>query len=101
MNTSERIKLITQISKKLVVEEWDIIDLTLDQFGLPTFTSWNGEKVTYIIEAIKEAENQVIVSLATHLGIISRPETTREIVSSHWRMNTFKIFLSHISAYKD
>jgi len=101
MNTSERISIITQISRRLAVEEWDIIDLTLSQFGLPTNNSWSGEKIGYIINSVKAAENEVIESLATHFGIVSQYKPVREIDSPYWRTDSFRIFLSHISAYKD
>ena len=70
MNQSERIKLISEISDKLVDEEWSLIDLTLRQFGLPWTDTWNNnDRHGYVMSMIEDADDQTLLDLASHLGL--------------------------------
>lgn len=71
MNASERIRFITDIANKLSSEEWDVVDLTLRQFGLPWTDQWQGEKRAYVVEMIQEIIEEQLISLAEHLNISS------------------------------
>jgi len=44
LSASKRISLLKEISDRLQMEEWPLIDLTLSQFGLPTSEEWQGNK---------------------------------------------------------
>lgn len=101
MNPSDRIKYITQISEMLGQKSWSIIDLTLEQFRLPTTDSWNGNSTDYAVEMLKKASDTVLVDLANHLGISLHHTEDESIVRpKFWRTNTFKIFLSHLSSHQ-
>ncbi|WP_434509813.1 toll/interleukin-1 receptor domain-containing protein [Desulfitobacterium sp. AusDCA] len=101
MQPTDRINIIIQISRQLELEEWDIVDLTLNQFNLPTENLWGRDKNTYIVDMIKDADDTVLKMLATHFGIPVRHEPAREIESAHWKPDTFRVFLSHTSADKE
>ena len=70
LSASMRISLLKEISDRLQVEEWPLIDLTLSQFGLPTPDEWQGNKNAYVIEMSKRAEDSVLVELAQHVGFL-------------------------------
>jgi len=73
MTPSERIKLISDIADKFTVEEWPLVDLTLRQFKLPCTDQWDGDKQSYIISMIEEADDEVLLSLSDHLKV-DRPK---------------------------
>lgn len=76
-NPSDRIYLIQSITEKLPPESWEIIDLILQQFDLPTTELWQvgGERRGYIIEMIKGAELQKLHDLAKHLNLETASST--------------------------
>ena len=55
LSPSQRIGLITEISKRLGGENWSIVDLTLKQFDLPWSDSWGGEGTAYVSAMIEKA----------------------------------------------
>lgn len=99
LNTSSRITLIEEISRRLSTSEWALIDLALAQFGLPTSEIWNGDRSSYIMKMIQGAENAVLVDLGRHLGYEAtslRPQFTPKF----WEKNCFRLFVSHLSEWK-
>ena len=56
MTPGERITVITKIASALSGRSWAEIDLTLDQFGLPTSNSWQSDEYSYVVEHIKRAD---------------------------------------------
>ena len=98
LNPSERIKIISEACRRLAIEEWPLIDLTLTQFGLPTTDSWSGGKEDYIIKSASDAPDDILISLAHHIGFeVSSPETGVE--PPFWKDNFVKVFISHLSAH--
>lgn len=97
---SERIFLIQDIAKRFKDEEWQIIDLTLRQFNLPTTESWSSsDKQGYIINMIDKADDESLAQLHFHLSgekSLSYPSGTLEF----WQPGTYRIFLSHVSKHK-
>lgn len=60
LSASKRITLLKEISVRLQMEEWPLIDLTLSQFGIPTTDEWQGgSKNAYVIEMSKGADDNV------------------------------------------
>jgi len=97
LDPSDRIKIISEASRRLAGEEWPLIDLTLSQFGLPTTDIWDGEKDGYVIEMASKATDDVLISLAHHIGFeVSAPEPG--IDPPFWKDNNVRVFLSHLSA---
>ena len=70
MDVSQRITVIQQIARRLASQEWHTIDLILRQFGLPWSDTWGGNsKEAYVAEMIEDADEEVLLKLAQHLGI--------------------------------
>lgn len=59
-----------EIAQRLGGESYPLIDLTLDQFALPTTNSWSGERDAYVLAMIEKAKDQVLLELAQHLGFV-------------------------------
>lgn len=99
MHPSERIKHIKAIASALSNEEWSLLDLTLQQFGLPWTDQWGGgSKEAYVIEMIATAKDEPLLELAKHLGVASQLETTTE--PTFWSTNSARVFLSHLATMK-
>ena len=70
MDVSKKITVIQQIARRLASQEWHTIDLTLRQFGLPWSDTWSGNsKEVYVVEMIENADEEILLKLAQHLGI--------------------------------
>lgn len=100
MKASERIKLIIDITNAIKLEEWPMIDLTLRQFGLPTTDSWDGDKESYVIRMIDNADSAILEELSSHLGIIREQVKLEEIDVHCWQSRRFRLFLSHLASDK-
>jgi len=101
LTPSERVKLIAEVSSLLSSEQWPIIDLTLKQFGLPWSSSWDSnDRKSYVIQMISEAPDEVLVSLAAHVGIETSPRAS-SIEPAFWLPGHFRLFLSHLAVHKD
>jgi hypothetical protein len=98
MSPSERIKHIIVIATALSNEEWTLLDLTLKQFGLPSRDQWGGSKEEYVIEMISSANDERLLELAKHLGIVSQLESSVE--PEFWSNSSPRVFLSHLASMK-
>lgn len=99
MKPAERIKIIKEISEKMVQEEWPMVDLILRQFQLPTSDMWNGNKDSYIINMIDQASDSILVELGGYYGIgnvRSQPVHSPDF----WEDNYYRLFISHRSSDK-
>jgi len=100
MTASERVKIIKAITPLLAAEEWPLLDLTLRQFHLPTDNSYSGNsKAAYVVEMISGATDEVLLELASHLGIESTPRPSA-LEPSFWLEGHLRVFLSHVSTHK-
>lgn len=101
LSASKRITLLTEISSRLQMEEWPLIDLTLSQFGIPTTDEWQGgNKNTYVIEMSKGASDNVLVELAQHVGFLFEEVPKPGIDPPFWRKRMFRLFITHLSSEK-
>ena len=100
LSASMRISLLKEISDRLQVEEWPLIDLTLSQFGLPTPDEWQGNKNGYVIEMSKRAEDSVLVELAQHVGFLIEEAPKPGIDPPFWRKRMFRLFVTHLAIEK-
>jgi len=98
MNPSEKIKHIKDIASKLSQEEWSVIDLTLKEFGFPWSDQWNGDRESYVVEMISNAEEGKLLEIAKHMGVISQLKTEHKPM--FWKEDDVRIFLSHLSNIK-
>ncbi len=101
LTASARIKLLTAVSHHLAAEEWPIIDLTLNQFGLPTSDTWSGTKDGYIIQMAKHADDDTVTGLAEHCGIpVEHGVAQPNVQAAFWKPDYFRLFLSHLAAHR-
>jgi hypothetical protein len=100
MDISQRIALIKAIAEAFEIESWPDTDLVLRQFHMPTWDDWHGDKRSYIIASIENANEEELVGLATHFGIVSPSVSNNSKVAQYWIPENFRLFLSHVSACK-
>lgn len=100
LSASQRIKLLTEISDRLQMEDWPLIDLTLSQFGLPTSDEWPGNKNAYVIQMCKGGNDNLLIELAQHVGFLVEEVPKPGIDPPFWRKRMFRLFVSHLSLEK-
>jgi hypothetical protein len=98
---SERIHLISEIAQRLGREDWQLIDLTLGQFSLPTSHSWQGDERSYVIGMISDASSNALIQLATHLDIEDLRGERPGVEPSFWIQGYFRLFASHLAHEKE
>lgn len=100
LTPSERIKLIKEVSARLSVEEWSLIDLTLKQFGLPWSDQWNGSKDGYVMTMVEGASDDALIELGQHVGYQFEEAGAPRVEPPFWRKGMFKLFISHLAAHR-
>jgi len=100
LSASKRITLLKEISGRLQVEDWPLIDLTLSQFNLPTSETWNQSKSNYVLEMCKSATDEKLLELSQHVGYILEEAQNLGIDPPFWRKRMLRLFISHLSAEK-
>lgn len=100
LSASKRISLLKEISNRLKVEEWSLIDLTLSQFKLPTTETWQGDTYAYVLEMCKEAPDEMLIELSQHVGYILEEVPKPGIDLPFWRKRMFRLFITHLSSEK-
>lgn len=100
LSASKRISLLKEISDRLQMEEWPLIDLTLSQFGLPTSDEWPSNKNAYVIQMSKGAQDSVLVELAQHVGFLIEELPKPGIDPPFWRKRMFRVFVTHLATEK-
>lgn len=99
LTPSERIKLITEISRRLGKEQWTVVDLTLRQFSLPTTDDWRGDIIPYVMRMIESATEDALLALASHVGLdLVRPSGMEP---TFWTPGYLRLFVTHVSADKE
>lgn len=101
LSASERIKLIQAIEAPLAEEDWPLIDLTFQQFGLPTEEVWNGTKQGYLLESLKVATDEILIELARHVGLEPERGVQEKVEPTFWESGTFRLFISHLAAHRE
>lgn len=99
LTSSERINLIRQCVGRLMSEDWPIIDLTLNGFGLPTEEVWNNGKDNYLITMLRGASDPVLIDLAQHVGV-EFAETESGVDPPFWRHGMLRVFISHLASHR-
>lgn len=100
LTPSEGINAIQEIASRLSKEEWPLIDLTLKQFSLPWSNEWSGDRSSYIIEMVSDADNETLSQLSAHLGYDIAYE--RSVVEpDFWEAGHFRLFACHLAEEKD
>lgn len=97
LTASKRVQFLKEIGSRLGAEEWDLIDVTLSQFGCPTQNQWSGAKSTYVMEMAKHADDSTLTELSQHVGYIEEEAPKPGIDPPFWRPRMFRVFISHLS----
>lgn len=102
MTPSERIKIIKEITNRLVRDDWTMVNLTLRQFGIRTIEpdEFYGGLSEYIPHMLEGNSDQTLIELAQHLEINLFESPSSIPDPTFWKKNHFKLFLSHISSFK-
>jgi hypothetical protein len=103
----ERIKLIKKLASDLAKLDWDDLDLTLRQFGLPWSNRWeNDDRQSYALAHIEDADDEKLLALEEYLFPPSGPTSgaaereSGDPGKSLWTRGLFRLFLSHTHAHK-
>jgi hypothetical protein len=100
LTPSDRIKLIKEVSARLGMEEWPLIDLTLKQLGLPWSDQWNGTKDGYVMTMVEGASDDALIELGQHVGYQFEEAGEPRVEPPFWRKGMFKLFISHLAAHR-
>lgn len=106
MTAAERVEKIRAISDALEGQSYGDIDLTLDQFGLPTSESWSGSKRDYVLQHAKGCTDQALTDLHDYLCPTELPTTepppaqVARFGAVPWETDSYRLFLSHVSGEK-
>jgi hypothetical protein len=100
LSPSERIRLIREIARRLDAENWAVVDLTLNQFALPTTTQWEGNLESYVLAMIRDAGSATLIALAEHVGheVSARMGGPKP---AFWADNSFRLFVSHLAQFRE
>jgi hypothetical protein len=100
LTSSHRVTLLKEISDRLSMEEWPLIDVTLSQFKLPFSDQWQGDKHAYVLRMAREASDQSLIDLAQHVGFRLEEALKPGVDPPFWRKRMFRLFISHLSSEK-
>ena len=102
MTPSEKIKIIKEITNRLVRDDWTMVNLTLRQFGIHTIEpdDFYGGLSEYIPRMLEGNSDQTLIELSQHLEINLFESPSSIPDPTFWKKNHFKLFLSHISSFK-
>jgi hypothetical protein len=84
----------------LANDDWPVIDLTLRQFGRQTLDDWRGGKDAYVMEMIEQAPDDLLVTLAAHLGYESHVRGPI-VEPSFWQQGAFRLFITHLASERE
>ena len=100
LSASKRVTLMKEIGSRLGEEQWSLIDMTLNQFDLPTTDTWNGNSYDYVLTMVKNASDGTLIELAQHVGYSFEVPASSNVEPAFWRTGMLRIFISHLSAHK-
>jgi hypothetical protein len=85
----------------LGAEEWPFIDLTLNQFSLPTSDTWDGDKSSYVLKMLESASDPILIELGQHVGFQFDEAGPQRVDPPFWRKGMLRLFVSHLAAKRD
>lgn len=95
---AQRIALIRESATLLDKQEWDDIDLILDQFGLPISFDRADTKSAYVINMIKRAADEDLGPL--HAFLVQQATGAPASGQSPWKSEKLRLFCSHLAEQK-
>lgn len=98
LTPGERITLIRESATLLDKQEWDIVDLILQQHRMPVTEPWTDTKTAYVVQMIKDADDKVLEELHTYLT----SETVGDMIADHspWTGDRLRLFCSHSARFR-
>lgn len=100
LSPSERVQIISEISRRLSSEDWSLVDLTLSQFGIPVTDDWQGNIYEYVMQMSSQANDETLISLSHHVGFeISTLQA--KFIPPFWNSSNLRVFLSHLSIHRE
>lgn len=110
MRRVERTRLLLAVVERLAQEEWPKIDLVLGQFGGSRTDDWQGSKAAYVGWSLESVTDEALSELGEFFGLsrLQTPGSHHEFgvieesaIKRIWgEGSTYRLFLSHISAFK-
>lgn len=98
LTPAERIPLIRESATLLDKQEWAEIDLVLGQFGLPISDFGADSKTAYVIDMVKNAADDALLSL--HGYLIGEATGAPATGSGPWSGDNLRLFASHLAKHK-
>ena len=89
-----------EIADRLRDAERSLIDVTLQQFSLSYLANWSGSKYDYILRMVSEASDDILFSLAHHVGFEIEHARSGGLEPPFWRKGYLRLFLSHLSNHR-
>ena len=100
LSSSDRIKLITEVARRLSDEGWPLIDLTLKQFGLRWTDQWEGDKDSYVIQMLNDSPDESLLALGNHVGFeIDSPNLGLD--PPFWKDGNLRVFITHLAKHQE
>ena len=99
LTASQRVSLIKEVVKRLSVEGYSVIDMTLTEFGFPTKQTWSDGIDTYVMAMVKGQDDAKLIALGKHLGY-DKVDAPSYLEPAFWEEGKFRVFLSHLSKKK-
>ena len=101
LNPSQRVTYKAEIAHRLEGRSWSEIDLVLEEFGARTTDNWSGsDQAAYVIHMLRDVDDGTLTGMAEHLGIDTGPDTIFDL-PAFWADGQLRVFLSHLSQYKE
>lgn len=103
MTPAQRITVVRGVADALALEDYSIVDLTLEQFGFATKSTWGGSTRDYVIACIKGGNDDRISAIGQYFDILPKeaPEARPAIEPNYWREGFFRLFLSHLARERE
>ena len=98
LTPSNRVRLISEIAKRLSRSDWERIDLTLGEFGFPKpILNGSYTKEELVIKTVRQgADDEATVDLGQHLGY-QIDLSPAEDEPAFWQSGYLRLFLSHVA----
>jgi len=100
LSPSQRVSLIKATAERLGKESWSLVDITLNQFGIPTPDQWSGTLDDYVLRQVADAPDQALIELAQHVGYRFEQPAPAGVDPSFWRKDMFRLFISHLATQR-
>ncbi len=95
MQPGQRVDAIRRVATRLAsTDDWLEVDLVLEQFGFPTTDFWQGDMRSYIVDSLKDEDDDKLAAIDQYLMGHSRPGDVP------WEDERFRLFLTHVATQK-